>query len=233
MKKVMENPSIVKVMNGADMDTKWLQRDFNIHIHNLFDTYRAARKLGMAKLSYAYLLTHYCSVTTDKTYQTADWRQRPLPQEMLHYARMDTHYLLEIFDRLRSDLHQKALSMGLIPNEVFIEVYSASHEVTKIEVDLFDFSNKDCLMQLRKEYKQPEFGVFEGVFEIFDEIAKENDVAFDEIVGHRLERQLIGKMKELLLVKPEQIIIKIDRLLSDLKSTEQHEYLKPHLARLK
>ena len=65
-------------MHGAEMDTKWLQRDFNIHIHNLFDTYRAARVLGTQRLSYAFLLTHYCNVTTDKTYQTADWRQRPL-----------------------------------------------------------------------------------------------------------------------------------------------------------
>lgn len=80
LKKVMEDPKIIKVMHGADMDTKWLQRDFNIHIHNLFDTYRAARVLGMQKLSYAFLLTHYCNVTTDKTYQTADWRQRPLSE---------------------------------------------------------------------------------------------------------------------------------------------------------
>ena len=94
LKTVMENPSIVKVMHGAEMDTKWLQRDFNIHIHNLFDTYRAARVLGTQRLSYAFLLTHYCNVTTDKTYQTADWRQRPLSTEMLHYARLDTHYLL-------------------------------------------------------------------------------------------------------------------------------------------
>lgn len=78
LKQIMEDSKIVKVMHGAEMDTKWLQRDFNVHIHNLFDTYRAARTLGMQRLSYAFLLTHYCNVTTDKTYQTADWRQRPL-----------------------------------------------------------------------------------------------------------------------------------------------------------
>lgn len=90
----MEDPTIVKVMHGAEMDTKWLQRDFDIHIHNLFDTYRAARTLGLQKLSYAFLLSHYCQVTTDKTFQTADWRQRPLSEDMIHYARLDTHFLL-------------------------------------------------------------------------------------------------------------------------------------------
>jgi exosome complex exonuclease RRP6 len=65
-------------MHGAEMDTKWLQRDFNIHIINLFDTYRAARTLGLSKLSYAFLLNHYCGALTDKKYQLADWRVRPL-----------------------------------------------------------------------------------------------------------------------------------------------------------
>ncbi len=69
---------------------------------------------------------------------------------MLHYARLDTHYLLEIFDRLRADIHQKSLSMGLNPQEVFADVYSASHEVTRNEVELFDFSKKECFQQLRK-----------------------------------------------------------------------------------
>ena len=37
----------------------------------------------------------------DKRYQLADWRTRPLPEDMLKYARMDTHYLLYIYDRLK------------------------------------------------------------------------------------------------------------------------------------
>jgi exosome complex exonuclease RRP6 len=55
------------------MDTKWLQRDFNIHIVNLFDTHKASRVLGMSKFSYAFLLNHYCSIQTNKVYQRADW----------------------------------------------------------------------------------------------------------------------------------------------------------------
>ncbi len=65
-------------MHGAEMDTKWLQRDFNIHIVNLFDTHKASRVLGMTKFSYAFLLSHYCAVNTNKVFQRADWRERPL-----------------------------------------------------------------------------------------------------------------------------------------------------------
>jgi hypothetical protein len=42
----------------------------------------------------------------DKRYQLADWRLRPLPPDMLHYARCDTHYLLHVYDRLRQQLRE-------------------------------------------------------------------------------------------------------------------------------
>jgi hypothetical protein len=37
-------------------------------------------------------------------YQLADWRVRPLPDDMLHYARADTHFLLAAADALRAEL---------------------------------------------------------------------------------------------------------------------------------
>ena len=61
---------------------------------------------------------------------------------MIHYARIDTHYLLEIFDRLIADLHQKAITMRIDPFKVISDVYASSYEVTKIEVEAFNFTNK-------------------------------------------------------------------------------------------
>lgn len=34
----------------------------------------------------------------------ADWRIRPIPEEMMRYARSDTHFLLYIYDNLRNAL---------------------------------------------------------------------------------------------------------------------------------
>ena len=48
-----------------------------------------------------YLLQHYCKIRLDKRFQLADWRMRPIPPNMLRYARQDTHYLLYVYDRLR------------------------------------------------------------------------------------------------------------------------------------
>ena len=94
----------VKVLHGSDSDILWLQRDFGLYIVNLFDTGQAARVLELQRFSLAHLLKKYCDVDADKKYQLADWRKRPLSEEMLRYAREDTHYLLYIYDRLRAEL---------------------------------------------------------------------------------------------------------------------------------
>lgn len=98
------DPSITKVLHGATMDIEWLQRDFGVYIVNLFDTYHATKVLSFPSHSLASLLLKYTGVNADKKYQLADWRIRPIPQEMLQYAQSDTHYLLYIFDHLRNEL---------------------------------------------------------------------------------------------------------------------------------
>lgn len=80
----------------------------------MFDTYHAAKLLGFAQLSLAFLLRHYCQITVDKQFQLADWRIRPLPNEMIQYAREDTHYLNYIYQRLKQDLKAKSTSDNLL-----------------------------------------------------------------------------------------------------------------------
>jgi exosome complex exonuclease RRP6 len=110
---VLADPAIVKVMHGADGDVQWLQRDFGCYVVNLFDTYRAAvllKRAGvLSALSYAALLRHYTDgrVQTDKAHQLGDWRRRPLPDDMKQYAVTDTHYLLDIYERIKWDLEQQ------------------------------------------------------------------------------------------------------------------------------
>ncbi|KAJ3015732.1 exosome nuclease subunit [Thoreauomyces humboldtii] len=98
------DPTIVKVLHGAESDIVWLQRDFGVYIVNMFDTYHASHLLEMPHHGLAYLLKHYCDVETNKEFQLADWRIRPLPTELMKYARSDTHYLLYIYDRMRNEL---------------------------------------------------------------------------------------------------------------------------------
>lgn len=105
---VMADPAIVKVFHGSDSDMVWLQRDFDIYVVNLFDTFHATKVLNFTQHSLAYLLSHFCQFEADKRYQMADWRMRPLPEEMSMYARSDTHFLLYIYDKLRNALLEES-----------------------------------------------------------------------------------------------------------------------------
>ncbi len=55
----------------------------------------------MKARSLASLTLAYCNVELDKTYQTADWRQRPLPDDFVDYARGDVRYMLYLCSVLR------------------------------------------------------------------------------------------------------------------------------------
>lgn len=104
LNEAFADPSIVKVFHGAYMDMVWLQRDLGLYVNGLFDTYFACEQLGYAGRSLAFLLSKFADFDADKQYQLADWRIRPIPEEMLYYARSDTHYLLHIYDQVRNDL---------------------------------------------------------------------------------------------------------------------------------
>ncbi|CCG80693.1 Exosome complex exonuclease rrp6 [Taphrina deformans PYCC 5710] len=126
LNEVFTNPSILKVFHGANSDIVWLQRDFGLYIVNLFDTYHASKTLGLEGHGLAFLLSKYVDFDADKRYQLADWRIRPLPKEMLYYARSDTHYLLYIYDLMRNELLQKS-SVGT--HNVMASVLQASADV--------------------------------------------------------------------------------------------------------
>ncbi|KEG09572.1 ribosomal RNA processing protein 6 [Trypanosoma grayi] len=98
---VFLQPRILKVFHGAREDVRWLQKDFGLYIVNFFDTGIALQKLHMPH-SLAFAVDHFCQVKLNKKYQTADWRIRPIPAEMVAYARQDTHFLLYVYDRLKA-----------------------------------------------------------------------------------------------------------------------------------
>ncbi|EPS68035.1 hypothetical protein M569_06735, partial [Genlisea aurea] len=104
LRPAFAHPDICKVFHGADNDILWLQRDFHIYVVNLFDTAKACDTLSKPQRSLAYLLEIYCNVMTNKSLQREDWRRRPLPGEMIEYARMDAHYLLYIASCLCKEL---------------------------------------------------------------------------------------------------------------------------------
>ena len=94
-------------------DVLWLQRDLGLYLVNCFDTFHAAKTLKYPALSLAHLLKYHGNIKLNKKHQLSDWRQRPLPQEMIDYARADTAYLHFLYDSMRKDLFKTHGQEGL------------------------------------------------------------------------------------------------------------------------
>lgn len=101
---VLANPDVTKVFHGGDYDLRILHRDFGFVVRNLIDTSICAQLLGYEGLGLASLLDRHFGVKLNKVHQRADWSIRPLPQDMLEYAAMDTHYLVPLAAKLREEL---------------------------------------------------------------------------------------------------------------------------------
>ncbi len=108
---VFASPQVEKIFHAAEYDVLGLHRDFGFSFAHLFDTMVSARILGYEKVGLGALLAQHFGVRVEKRYQRADWGQRPLPRELLDYARLDTHYLLPLRERLAEALEAR----GLLP----------------------------------------------------------------------------------------------------------------------
>ncbi|KAF5392913.1 hypothetical protein D9757_001048 [Collybiopsis confluens] len=163
LNEVFTNPKITKVFHGAESDIVWLQQNFDLYVVNLFDTFHASKTLGFPRHGLANLLEMYCDFTPDKRYQLADWRIRPLPTEMLDYARSDTHFLLYIYDNLRNALLDRALSSQKQTFDDDSEIPSSSHFASyppaqRLVREVLAKSEETALRVYEKEYYDVEGG---------------------------------------------------------------------------
>jgi ribonuclease D len=101
---LLADPKVLKVLHGAEYDVSVLHRDFGFVLANLFDTMWASRILGWQAHGLAALLREHFGVHLNKKYQRANWGLRPLPAAQLDYARLDTHYLLRLYEIQRREL---------------------------------------------------------------------------------------------------------------------------------
>lgn len=102
--QLLTNPNIEKIFHAAEYDLICMQRDFGFSIANVFDTMLASRLLGAPNVGLADVLAAHFGVKPDKRHQLDDWGERPLAEESLIYAQMDTHYLPDLRDELRIEL---------------------------------------------------------------------------------------------------------------------------------
>ncbi|KAI8922750.1 ribonuclease H-like domain-containing protein [Entophlyctis helioformis] len=185
------NPAIIKVFHGAEMDIQWLQRDFGVYVVNLFDTYHASHALELEAHGLAFLLKQYCDVDTDKRYQLADWRVRPIPAEMMHYARTDTHYLLYIFDRMRKELLAKSNSDTGNLMRVTLE-RSAQTSLKVYQKDIYDTHGqgqtgwRSLLGRTQSSLNEENVAVFKAIHGWRDHTARKEDESLRYVLPNHM-----------------------------------------------
>ena len=101
---VFAQPETEVVFHDADYDLRLLSRDFDINVTTLFDTKIAAQLLGETAFGLGSLVEKHLGISLEKKHQRADWAQRPLPADMLHYAAEDTRHLPALRDKLGEEL---------------------------------------------------------------------------------------------------------------------------------
>jgi ribonuclease D len=106
---IFSDDHILKIFHAAEYDLLCLKRDFGFSFNNLFDTMLAARVLGRKGVGLGSLIEAEFGIQLDKRHQRANWGQRPLPEYLLDYARLDTHYLIPLKEKLERELKQKNL----------------------------------------------------------------------------------------------------------------------------
>ncbi|KAM8863986.1 exosome complex component 10 [Spinachia spinachia] len=201
LNEAFTDPAIVKIFHGADSDMEWLQKDLGLYVVNLFDTHQASRALNMARHSLDHLLKHYCSVESDKRYQLADWRIRPLPEEMVQYARMDTHYLLYIYDCMRVQLLDSNYGKpGLLQS-----VWNKSKDIS-LKKYVKPIFTEDSYFELHRRQKRSlntqQLTAFRLLFAWRDKLARQED----ESTGFTMPTHMMIKISEELPREPQGII---------------------------
>ncbi|KAL8673548.1 MAG: hypothetical protein Q9168_002037 [Polycauliona sp. 1 TL-2023] len=251
LNEVFTDPRIIKVLHGSNSDIVWLQRDLGLYVVGLFDTYHASRLLGYPKHGLAYLLHRFAHYETDKRYQMADWRMRPLPEQMYDYARSDTHFLLYIFDNLRNELLAK--SDLAIPNGNLIHNVrdlSKGEALQRYERQFYDattgsglFGWSNMLGRSSSKFNREQFAVFRAVHEWRDTTARQKDESLFHILSNQsiltIAREMPQRLPDLLgychpistamrKAAPELLGVIQEARAAGVNGPEMKEAFKPH-----
>ena len=105
--ELFEDPECIKVFHDGEYDVLILKREHDFSFSNLFDTRVAAATLGSKSPGLASVIEAEFGVELDKSQQRSDWAKRPLSEEQIVYARLDTHFLLPLMHRLRTRLAEQ------------------------------------------------------------------------------------------------------------------------------
>jgi ribonuclease D len=105
LQTVLTNPAILKILHSAQADQECLLTTYGFLAAPIFDTSVAASLLGFGdQIGLGRLLEQTVNVTIAKGHSRTNWLQRPLPTELIRYAREDVSHLVASYRALEAQL---------------------------------------------------------------------------------------------------------------------------------
>ena len=104
--ELLESPAVA-VLHAASQDLEVFQHWASASPSKIFDTQLAAGFTGLSTPSLAALHDRVLHISLPKTSRLTDWLARPLTEDQLDYAASDVLHLLELRDRIVSDLEAR------------------------------------------------------------------------------------------------------------------------------
>jgi ribonuclease D len=175
---IFQSNRILKIFHAAEYDLICLFRDYGFRFNYLFDTMIAARTLGYQKVGLGSLLEKYFDIHMNKKYQRANWGKRPLKPEMLEYARLDSHFLIPLQEKLKTELE----SVGLW--KLALEDF---HRLTEDIEDTTESSEKD-FWKLRgaRDLSPEQAAVLKSLYQFRERQAKAQNRPPFKILSHQV-----------------------------------------------
>jgi ribonuclease D len=185
--RIFADFTIEKVFHAAEYDLMCLKRDYQFHFANVFDTMMAARVLGRKQIGLGAFLSELYGVETSKHFQKANWAERPIPPDQLHYAQLDTHYLLGIRDFLYQELAaQESLEEATELFEIGTRVSPAAPHHNPLD-GYWNF-------HAAKQFKPRQMAVLRELYELRDQIARQQNTPPFKIMTEQVMIGLVTTM---------------------------------------
>ena len=114
LQPLLSDEQICKVFHGH-FNVSWLYSSFNVEVSPpIFDTSANAQELDSMwedgwQPSLQMMCRRYLNYELDDTVQMANWRQRPMPEEMLQYAAIEVQVLLPLESAIHLSRNGQAL----------------------------------------------------------------------------------------------------------------------------
>ena len=106
---LLEDPEVVKIFHAAEFDLMLLRKDLGAKVRGLFDTQVAMTLLQHQRTGLAALIESIYGLQLSKKEQRSNWGRRPLSPSQIDYARIDTHFLVDLRRRLLPELEEKGM----------------------------------------------------------------------------------------------------------------------------